>query len=162
MKNQPNLLIAIVIMMFVVLGCFGPDGRGSGEEGTAIASLRTLHGAQATYISSTGEGNYATSFDTLVNQQLIDSKFKGVQPEKYGYRFSMRVTPKIGADGKAKFSVNADPISVGVLDSFKRYLAGEKDPQIKRYFYIDESGCIRFSKGRPATVKDESLVNCSD
>ncbi|HMT09537.1 MAG TPA: hypothetical protein PKA82_16165, partial [Pyrinomonadaceae bacterium] len=67
--------------------------RRSANEGAAISALRTIHGAQMTYGSTYGSGNYAgdTAFGStvgltaLMGAQLVDSSLGS--GTKSGYRF---------------------------------------------------------------------------
>ena len=46
--------------------------RRSANEGSAISACRTLHGAQMTYASSFGNGNYAGAIGAATTQALAD------------------------------------------------------------------------------------------
>jgi prepilin-type N-terminal cleavage/methylation domain-containing protein len=55
-------LLIVIIILGIILVISVPSilsSRRAANEGSTIASLRTLHGAQATYHGSTGAGNYA-------------------------------------------------------------------------------------------------------
>jgi hypothetical protein len=76
--------------------------------------LRTIHGAEMTYQSTTGAGNFA-KLNVLYNNNLVDSQLGTVTSglsSKSGYNFSMGNTDKTSG-AAATFGVKADPITIG-------------------------------------------------
>ena len=116
------------------------QGATRADETSAIATMRTIAQAQMTYTIS-NSGQYAT-FEELVGNGLLDSRFNHSNPEYHGYVFTMNVTAP--SDGTGSYTCNADP--------------GQTAPHGGRHFYIDsESRDIRVNPTQPATNKDQIL-----
>ncbi|MDT4966396.1 MAG: hypothetical protein QOJ64_1133 [Acidobacteriota bacterium] len=114
------------------------------DEAGANRTLQTMFRAQTEYMLSHAE-DYGT-FDQLVADNYLDSRFAGASPVVGGYAFKMTLTAKSGSDSAA-YTVNADPRS-----------ADGTPTGGARHLYLDStSNVIRANATRSATASDPPL-----
>ncbi len=111
------------------------------NEKFVMQTLRTLAGAQMTFMATAGNGNFGT-FEELGNIGIIDSVL--ATGEKYSYRFTITIISS-APNQPAEFRVSAVP---------QRY--GKSG---KRSFFIDQTAVLRGAdrNGEPATVDDPPI-----
>jgi type II secretory pathway pseudopilin PulG len=119
-----GIVVAIAVPNFV-------SSRRAANEASAASSIRTAHGAQVTYASTTGVGNYAPDMVTLGTASMVDGNLaSGV---KSGYRFATAAAAATGST-PALFAIGSTPtISSGIQQTGSRNFA------------CDQSGVIFFS-----------------
>lgn len=149
-------LLIVVIIIGIIAAIAIPNvlaARRSANEGSAISSLRTLHGAQATYHTSIGSGNYAgnvsSTGDTnglaiLFANKLIDEALQ--TGTKSGYNFVGAKTLSTDLTSPT-FFFSANPVSD----------TGSTKSGTKR-FCITQQGFIGFDWNNLTTPFDETTA----
>lgn len=153
-----GMAIAALVLNIVCLVSFVPMGmiaaiaipnlmaaRRAANEGSAQASLRTLHAAEATYQSTSGAGKFGT-LNELAAANLIDLKL--ATGNKNGYNFTVELT--------------TDDLNYPGFEVVARPLTYRTDGV--RSFYVDQTGVIRAgdNSGGPATKMDPPVNNYND
>jgi prepilin-type N-terminal cleavage/methylation domain-containing protein len=154
-------LLIVVAIILVVAGIAVPNllrSKMSANEASAVASLRSIHNAEATYVTSYPNEGYASSLANLGGSSAVCSAPAGATSSaaclldqtltnsgavaKSGYLNTYATTT--GSNGlNVGYTINADPVSRGGTG--------------QRSFFMDESGVIRFDRSAPATAASASI-----
>lgn len=104
-------LLIVVAIIGIVASIAVPSllaSRRAANEGSALASLRTIMSAQATYRSTAGNGAYAGTLSALNNEDLLDDVLGADDPStKSGYTFA--VVQQAGTGSTAVFGAYGFP-----------------------------------------------------
>ena len=146
------LFIAVVVATSIVIPIIGiliavgvtgwKAAVKTANEAAAIKTLITIAEQQKLYYNSHRRISFGT-FDEMLKEGLLDTRFAGTAPLVDGYVYSMRVIPK-STTAQAGFAVNADP---QVTEGF--------GATGKNHFYLDsDSNTVHVNPTQPATATD--------
>ncbi len=143
-------LLIVVAIIGIIAAIAIPNllaSRRAANESSAIASIRTMTSAEATYAATAGQGAYG-SLALLQGQGLIDSVLAGAD-----------VTPKSG------YLFNATPSGAGTAASPFAYVTGSAPAQYTgvtatgtRKFCSDSSGVINAVAAADSTPASASCA----
>jgi type IV pilus assembly protein PilA len=169
MKNNKNKqhgfslveLLIVVLTIGIISAIAIPNmlaARRSANEGSTISVLRTLHGAQSTYQTSVGAGNYAGATGATANTDgLAELNAKGLidaalaSGTKGGYNFAGAATLSNPTSGTpATFFFTANPISS----------SGITQSGTKRYC-VTQQGFIGADRNNLATLFDAATATAA-
>lgn len=149
--------LLIVVAIIGIIAAIAVPGllraRMSGNEASAIGSMRTFSSAEATYASSCGGGGYAVSIEDLAMPPTVGgpnfipvdlelASTTGDATPKSGYTFTIAAHP----DGDAEVVMATDDTCNGGADTETKFF-GTGGPDVAgstgtRYFAVDHSGQI--------------------
>ena len=151
--------LLIVVAIIGIIAAIAVPGllraRMSGNEASAIGSMRTIASAQATFAASCAGGGYAVTMEDLgaaptaggpafLPTDLVDASTTGAATPKSGYLFTMAQHP----DGLGEVVTAAADTCNGSADDAESEFFAQGDPQTAgasgtRFFAVDHTGQIR-------------------
>jgi len=133
-------LMIVIAIIGILIGAAVYTFKASQKAGNEAATQQNIKTIAATQIQyyNTHSRTFAT-FEQLIKEQLLSTKFAGNPPNADGYIYTLKVTAKT-AGAPSSYTLNADPQSDG---------AGTN------HFYIDSSdSSIHLNPTQPASASD--------
>lgn len=140
------MIVIAIIGILIAVGVTGWKAAvRAANEAAAIKTLRTIAEQQMLYYNSHQRSSFG-SFDEMLKENLLDTRFAGTTPVVDGYVFQMRVIPK-STSTQPGFAINSDPqVTEGVSATGKNH------------FYLDsDSNTIHVNPAQPATISDPPI-----
>ena len=140
------MIVIAIIGILIAVGVTGWKAAvKSANEAAAIKTLRTIAEQQMLFYNSHQRTSFGT-FDEMLKENMLDTRFAGTTPVVEGYLFQMRVIPK-STSTQPGYAVNADPqVTEGVGATGKNH------------FYLDsDSNTIHVNPTQPATISDPPI-----
>jgi prepilin-type N-terminal cleavage/methylation domain-containing protein len=140
------MIVIAIIGILIAVGVTGWKAAvKSANEAAAIKTLRTIAEQQMLYYNSHQRSSFGT-FDEMLKENMLDTRFAGTTPVVEGYVFQLRTIPK-STTNQPGYVINADPqVTEGVGATGKNH------------FYFDsDSNTIHVNATQPATVADPPI-----
>jgi prepilin-type N-terminal cleavage/methylation domain-containing protein len=149
-RDQGFTLIELMIVIAIIGILIGAATIGwraavrSGNEAATLQDLKTIASVEIQFYN-THNRNFGT-FEELVKEQMLDTRFNGNPPGVDGYIFTLKVNPKT-ANSQTSYTLNADPQQADGIGATGR-----------NHFYIDSTaGTIHVNANQPAGPNDPPL-----
>jgi len=132
------MIVIAIIGILIGAAVYGwKTAQKAGNEAATLQNLKTIAAVQIQYYN-THARTFGT-FEQLVKEQMLSSKFEGNPPNVDGYVLTMKVTPKTST-APTSYTLNADP---------------QSENSGKNHFYIDSTdGSIHVNLDQPAGPND--------
>jgi type IV pilus assembly protein PilE len=132
------MIVIAIIGILIGAAVYGwKTAQRAGNEAATLQNLKTIAAVQIQYYN-THSRTFGT-FEQLVKEQMLNSKFAGNPPNVDGYILTLKVTPKT-ATSPTSYTLNADP---------------QSDNSGKNHFFMDSTdGSIHVNPDQPAGPSD--------
>jgi type II secretory pathway pseudopilin PulG len=140
------MIVIAIIGILIAVGITGWRAAvRSANEAAAIKSLRSIAEQQMLYFNAHQRSSFGT-FDEMLKENLLDTRFAGSTPVVDGYVYNMKVIPKSPSQ-QPGYTINADPqVTEGVGATGRNH------------FYVDsDSNTIHVNATQPATATDPPI-----
>ncbi len=140
------MIVIAIIGILIAVGVTGWKAAvRAANEAAAVKTLRTIAEQQMLYYNAHQRNTFGT-FDELLKDNFLDTRFAGTTPVLDGYVYTMKVIPKSTAQ-QPGYAVNTDPqVSEGVGATGRNH------------YYVDsDTNTIHVSATQPATATDPPI-----
>jgi prepilin-type N-terminal cleavage/methylation domain-containing protein len=140
------MIVIAIIGILIAVGITGWRAAvRSANEAAAIKTLRSIAEQQMLYYNTHQRSSFGT-FEEMLKENLLDTRFAGTTPVVDGYIYTMKVIPK-STNQQPGYTINAVPqVTEGVGATGKNH------------FYIDsDANTIHVNPAQPATVTDPPI-----
>ena len=140
------MIVIAIIGILIAVGVTGWKAAvRSANEAAAVKTLRTIAEQQMLYYNSHQRSTFGT-FDEMLKENFLDTRFAGTTPVLDGYVYQMKVIPKSTAQ-QPGYSINTDPqVSEGVSATGRNH------------YYVDsDTNTIHVNATQPATATDPPI-----
>jgi len=140
------MIVIAIIGILIAVGVTGwKTAVKSANEAAAIKTLRTIAEQQMLYYNSRQRTTFGT-FDEMLKENMLDTRFTGTTPVVEGYIFQMRIIPK-STSTQPGYAVNADPQGTEGVSATG-----------KNHFYLDsDSNTIHVNPTQTPTASDPPI-----
>jgi prepilin-type N-terminal cleavage/methylation domain-containing protein len=140
------MIVIAIIGILIAVGVTGWKAAvRSANEAAAIKTLRSIGEQQMLYYNAHQRSTFGT-FDEMLKENLLDTRFAGTTPVVDGYVYQMKVIPK-STSQQAGYTVNCDPqVSEGVGATGKNH-----------YYLDSDANTIHVNATQPATISDPPI-----
>ena len=136
-------VLLIVAVIGILIGVASSGWKAALRAGNGAATMQNLKTIAAVEIQYYNTHNRTFgSFDQMITERMLTSKFSGNPPIADGYVFKLNIIPKTSSQ-PTSYTLNADPQSAATG---------------KNHYYIDSnSSAIHFNPDEPASATDPSF-----